>query len=49
MFTIRGLAAGASVTRTVRCASIQRLITIDPQNQVTESNETNNTARIPPC
>ncbi|HEU5489208.1 MAG TPA: HYR domain-containing protein, partial [Gaiellaceae bacterium] len=48
-FTIRGLAAGASVTRTVTCASIQRLITIDPQNQVAESNEANNTARIPPC
>ncbi|HZB23137.1 MAG TPA: HYR domain-containing protein, partial [Gaiellaceae bacterium] len=48
-FTIRGLAAGASITRTVTCASIQRLITIDPQNQVAESNEANNTARIPPC
>ncbi len=48
-FTIRGLAAGASVTRTVTCASIQRLVTVDPQNQVAESNETNNTARIPPC
>jgi RNA polymerase sigma factor (sigma-70 family) len=48
-FTIRGLAAGASVTRTVSCASIQRTITIDPQNQVEESNEANNTARIPPC
>lgn len=48
-FTIRGLAAGASTTRTVTCASIQRLITIDPQNQITESNEANNTARIPPC
>jgi len=48
-FTIRGLAAGASVTRTVTCASIQRTITVDSQNQVAESNETNNTARIPPC
>ncbi|MCI0635271.1 MAG: HYR domain-containing protein, partial [Actinobacteria bacterium] len=48
-FTIRGLAAGASVTRTVTCASIQRTITVDPQNQVAESNEANNTARIPPC
>lgn len=48
-FTIRGLAAGASTTRTVSCASIQRTIAIDPQNQVAESNETNNTARIPPC
>jgi len=48
-FTFGGLAAGASVTRTVTCASIQRLITIDPQNQVAESNEANNTARIPPC
>jgi hypothetical protein len=48
-FTIRGLAAGASVTRSVSCASIQRQITIDPQNQVAESNEANNTARIPPC
>ena len=48
-FTFGGLAAGASVTRTVSCASIQRLVTIDPQNQVAESNETNNTTRIPPC
>ena len=48
-FTIRGLAAGASVTRTVTCASIQRTVTVDAQNQVTESNEANNTARIPPC
>ncbi|HKX48761.1 MAG TPA: sigma-70 family RNA polymerase sigma factor [Gaiellaceae bacterium] len=48
-FTFAGLAAGASATRTVSCASIQRLITIDPQNQVAESNEANNTARIPPC
>jgi RNA polymerase sigma factor (sigma-70 family) len=48
-FTFGGLAAGASVTRSVSCASIQRLVTIDPQNQVAESNETNNTARIPPC
>jgi RNA polymerase sigma factor (sigma-70 family) len=48
-FTFGGLAAGASVTRTVSCASIQRLITIDPQNQVAESNDANNTARIPPC
>lgn len=48
-FTIRGLAAGASVTRTVTCSSIQRTITIDPQNQVAESDEANNTARIPPC
>ena len=48
-FTIRGLAAGASVTRTVTCASIQRQVTVDAQNQVTESNEANNTARIPPC
>jgi HYR domain len=48
-FTIRGLAAGASVTRTVTCASIQRTITVDAQNQVAESNESNNTARIPPC
>ena len=48
-FTFGGLAAGASVARTVTCASIQRLITIDPQNQVAESNEANNTARIPPC
>jgi RNA polymerase sigma factor (sigma-70 family) len=48
-FTIRGLAAGASTTRTVTCASILRTITIDPQNQVAESNEVNNTARIPAC
>jgi RNA polymerase sigma factor (sigma-70 family) len=48
-FTIRGLTAGASVTRTVTCASIQRLITIDPKNQVAESNESNNTALLPPC
>jgi RNA polymerase sigma factor (sigma-70 family) len=48
-FTIRGLAAGASVTRTVSCASIQRLVTVDAQQQVVESNEANNTARIPPC
>ena len=31
------------------CASIQRAVTVDPQNQVAESNEANNTARIPPC
>ena len=48
-FTVRGLAAGASATRTVACASIQRTITVDTQNQVAESNEANNTARIPPC
>jgi RNA polymerase sigma factor (sigma-70 family) len=48
-FTIRVLAAGASVTRTVSCASIQRTIVVDAQNQVAESNEANNTARIPPC
>ena len=48
-FTFAGLQAGASVTRTVTCASIQRLITIDPQTQVAESNEANNTARLPPC
>jgi hypothetical protein len=48
-FTFGGLAAGASVTRNVSCASIQRLVTVDPQNQVAESNEANNTARIPPC
>jgi hypothetical protein len=48
-FTFSGLAAGASVSRTVTCASIQRTITVDPQNQVAESNEANNTARIPPC
>jgi hypothetical protein len=48
-FTFSGLAAGASVTRTLSCASIQRQVTIDPQNQVAESNEANNTARIPPC
>ena len=48
-FTVRGLAAGASITRTVSCASIQRTVSVDPQNQVAESNETNNTARIPAC
>ena len=48
-FTFAGLAAGASATRNVSCASIQRLVTVDPQNQVAESNEANNTARIPPC
>jgi subtilase family serine protease len=31
------------------CASIQRTITVDAQNQVAESNEANNTARIPAC
>jgi hypothetical protein len=48
-FTIRGLAAGSSATRTVTCASIQRTVTVDAQNQVAESNEANNTARIPAC
>jgi hypothetical protein len=48
-FTFAGLAVGASATRTVSCASIQRTITVDSQNQVAESNEANNTARIPPC
>jgi RNA polymerase sigma factor (sigma-70 family) len=47
--TFSGLAAGASVSRTVTCASIQRTITVDSQNQVAESNEANNTARIPAC
>jgi hypothetical protein len=47
--TFSGLAAGASVSRTVTCASIQRTVTVDPQNQVAESNEANNTARIPAC
>jgi RNA polymerase sigma factor (sigma-70 family) len=49
MFAVRGLPAGASITRTVSCASIQRTVTVDPQNQVAESNEANNTARIPAC
>jgi HYR domain len=48
-FTIRGLAAGASVSRAVSCRSVQRTVTLDAQNQVAESNEANNTARIPPC
>jgi hypothetical protein len=48
-YTFAGLAAGASATRTVSCASIQRLVRVDPANAVTESNESNNTARIPPC
>jgi RNA polymerase sigma factor (sigma-70 family) len=48
-FTFSGLPAGSSVTRTVTCASIQRQVTVDAQNQVAESNEANNTARIPPC
>jgi hypothetical protein len=48
-FTFAGLAAGASATRTVSCASILRTITVDAQNQVAESNEANNTARIPAC
>jgi subtilase family serine protease len=48
-FSIRALAAGSSVTRTVSCASIQRTINVDPENQVAESNEANNTARMPPC
>ena len=48
-FTFGGLAAGASATRTVTCASVQRLVTADSGNAVTESNEGNNTARIPPC
>jgi hypothetical protein len=47
--TFSGLAAGASVSRTMTCASIQRTITVDAQNQVAESNEANNTARIPAC
>jgi RNA polymerase sigma factor (sigma-70 family) len=48
-FTFAGLAPGASATRTVSCASIQRTVTVDPANAVAESNEANNTARIPPC
>jgi subtilase family serine protease len=48
-FTFRGLAPGTSATRSVSCASVQRTVTVDPQNQVAESNELNNTARIPAC
>ena len=49
VLTFADLAPGASVTRTVPCASIQRQITVDPANAVAESNETNNTGRIPAC
>jgi RNA polymerase sigma factor (sigma-70 family) len=48
-FAIRALAAGATVTRTLTCASIPRLVTVDAQNQVAESNESNNTAQVPAC
>jgi hypothetical protein len=48
-FTIRGLAAGASVTRPVSCCSVQRTVVLDAQNQGAESSEANNTVRIPPC
>jgi hypothetical protein len=48
-FTVRGLAAGASITRTVQCGSTTRTVTVDAQNQVAESNEQNNTARLPAC
>jgi hypothetical protein len=47
--TFAGLAPGASVTRAVPCASIPRQVTVDPPNAVAESDETNNTGRIPAC
>jgi aspartate/glutamate racemase len=43
------LSAGATTTRTVTCASVQRVVTLDPENRVAESNESNNTGRIPAC
>jgi RNA polymerase sigma factor (sigma-70 family) len=48
-FTFSGLAAGASLTRTVTCGTAPRLVVVDARNQVAESNEQNNTASVPGC
>jgi hypothetical protein len=49
LFTFANLTPGASAARTVPCASIQRQITVDPPNAVAESDEGNNTGRLPAC
>jgi hypothetical protein len=46
-FTFAGLPAGASATRTVTCASVRRAVAVDPENRVLESDEGNNTGRVP--
>jgi RNA polymerase sigma factor (sigma-70 family) len=48
-FNFAGLAPGASITRTVTCAPVLRQVTVDPTNLVAESDEQNNSGRIPAC
>jgi hypothetical protein len=48
-FTYASLAPGASASRAVACASVPRQVTVDPANQVAESNEQNNGAKLPAC
>ena len=48
-FSFDGLAEGASVTQAYTCSPVSGTITVDSGNQVTESDETNNTGPKPVC
>jgi hypothetical protein len=48
-YDFAGLAEGASVTQTYPCNSTSAPITVDPDNQVAESDESNNTGTTNAC